>query len=91
MTAVKLRPDALIPRAERLREHVAPRMIAGLALVELPCAAKPADVRVVLGDLPHAAVARQVVNPGVADVADIPRPATYHTRLSVAPMLRPSS
>ena len=56
--------DELIPGTERLLQDVPPRVVARLALDDLPVSQHPADVRVVLGDLPQASCAGgQVVNP----------------------------
>src|SRR5579862_392832 len=66
-----LRIDKLVPRAERLLQDGAAGMIPRLAFVELAVAEEPADVRVVVAQLPQPPLPRrQIVNAAVSNVPE---------------------
>ena len=67
-----MRVNELVAAAERLLQRLAARVRARLVVADLPVSQKPADVRVVLSELPDGFfLFRQMIDPAVADVAKI--------------------
>src|SRR5581483_8706478 len=66
-----VRVDELVAGAERLVQGVAARVGARFAFIDATVAPEPADVAVVVGHLGEAALAAQVVDAAVADVAEV--------------------
>ena len=71
-TAPHLRINELISGPESFLKHVAARMIAGFALIEFSISQQPADMRVIVSELlDDSLLCRQVINPAIADMAEI--------------------
>src|SRR5207244_3770776 len=67
-----LRIDKLVTASKCLLQHVASRMLAGLAFIELAIPKQPTDIGVIvrqLFDRPFAF--GKIIDPAVADVAEI--------------------